>query len=145
MIHPPVLNLCMAKEGQGNEVAASPQALWVWSESEPEGEAHRCCERNQAKFCMKAEAVCAGRGASPAYILDTSEERHSWQYAMPADSPAGCSRSGCGLGEYMPIEDANSVVAIVGSAHVGGIRREWESASAVEDLSHLLETRDKAE
>ena len=79
-----------------------------------------------------------GKGASPAYVLDTSDERHTWQYVMPRDATAGCSRFGGGLGEYKPVESPKAVVAVVGSAHVGGIIREWPEADDLSKLSELL-------
>ena len=57
---------------------------------------------------------------------------------MPTDPPEGCSVSGCGLGQYEPVKTASAVVGIVGSAHVGGIVREWQNAADQEQLSRLL-------
>ena len=87
---------------------------------------------------MSSSGAVAGSGASPAYILETSDERHAWHYAMPKDAPEGCSVSGCGLGEYVPMKNASAVVGVVGSAHVGGIVREWQDAADQEKLSRLL-------
>lgn len=83
-------------------------------------------------------------GASPAYILNTEGERHSWQYVMPAGAPLGCSQPGYGLGEYKPLKGASNVVAVVGSAHVAGIVREWQIASSIEQLSQLLKAQEQA-
>lgn len=80
----------------------------------------------------------AGAGASPAFVLDTQDSRHAWQYAMPADSPTGLSTKGIGLGEYRAVEGPESVVAVVGSAHVGGIVREWQDIRDISGLSELL-------
>ena len=80
----------------------------------------------------------AGSSASPGFILDTSEERHAWQYAMPSNAPAGVSQPGNGLGEFTPAKAPSAVVAVVGSAHVGGIVREWQAAQDASRLSELL-------
>ena len=57
---------------------------------------------------------------------------------MPEDAPAGCSTLGGGLGAYKGIEGPRAVVAVVGSAHVGGIVREWRQAEDLDRLSQLL-------
>jgi hypothetical protein len=80
----------------------------------------------------------AGGAASPAFVLDTIEDRHAWQYAMPGDAPAGCSKPGCGLGEYRGVAGPRAVVGVVGSAHVGGIVREWKQSQDLDRLSQLL-------
>ena len=39
---------------------------------------------------------------------------------------------------------ASTVVAVVGSAHVGGIVREWKRASDLKQLSELLKAQELA-
>lgn len=82
--------------------------------------------------------LSAGRAASPAFVLDTSGDRHTWQYAMPEGAPAGCVTPGGGLGTYRGVAGPRAVVAVVGSAHVGGIVREWSQAADLDRLSQLL-------
>ena len=45
----------------------------------------------------------------------------------------------------MPLKGVKSIVAVVGSAHVGGIQREWEGASDLQQLSLLLKAGEHAE
>ena len=60
---------------------------------------------------------------------------------MPSEAPQGVSLEGLGLGTYTGVKDAKTVVGIVGSAHVGGILREWDSADQQEKLTELLEKK----
>ena len=80
-----------------------------------------------------------GKGAAPAFVLDKRNLRHAWQFAMPSKAPAGVSEQGMGQGTYNGVSNVKSVVGIVGSAHVGGIIREWETASNLDQITTLLE------
>ena len=57
---------------------------------------------------------------------------------MPSEAPEGVSSPGLGLGTYKGLSDVKNVVGVVGSAHVGGILREWESAAEQEKLTELI-------
>lgn len=59
------------------------------------------------------------------------------RFGMPAGGPEAAAPSGYGEGEYEPVQDAAVVVAVVGSAHVRGIIREWGSISREEYLRRL--------
>lgn len=63
---------------------------------------------------------------------------------MPTDAPTGCFQSGSGIGDLVPLRGASNVVAVVGSAHVGGLVRMWESASDLTHLSELLKAQELA-
>lgn len=79
-----------------------------------------------------------GTGASPAFVLDTSKERHAWHYVMPKAAPEGCASVGSGDGQYQAAKGVRAVVGVIGSAHVGGIVAEWSRASDQERLAELL-------
>ena len=60
-----------------------------------------------------------------------------WRYGMPGGGPDLAAPKGWGEGEYVPAQGAAAVVAVVGSAHVRGICREWERIDEVEYLQRL--------
>ena len=80
---------------------------------------------------------CAGAPASPAYVADIDGGRRMLRYGMPAEGPEAATPSGYGEGEYAPVQDAAAVVAVVGSAHVRGIIREWGAISRESYLQRL--------
>lgn len=81
----------------------------------------------------------AGLPASPAYIKDQDQGRTVWRYTMPEGGPEEATPSGNGEGEYKPEQAPKSLVAVVGSAHVRGILREWEKVSHEAYLQQLQE------
>lgn len=60
-----------------------------------------------------------------------------WRYGMPQRAPEGCTVLGYGDGEYKAAAPIKAVVGVVGSAHVAGIVREWESAGNLDRLTEL--------
>ncbi len=69
----------------------------------------------------------AGTAGSPAYVVIGQGKEQTWQYMMPAhavDSEA-CP-TGHGSGVYKAADGVQSVVAVVGSAHVRGITAELQ-------------------
>lgn len=85
-----------------------------------------------------SEPCCAaGQPASPAYVSNDDGGRRMWRYGMPGGGPDLAAPNGWGEGEYVPVQDAAAVVAVVGSAHVRGICREWESIDQEEYLRRL--------
>ena len=88
--------------------------------------------------CMPSNFTAhTGLPASPAYILDKDQGRRIWRFTMPEGGPAVAAPSGNGEGQYRPIEAPRNVVAIVGSAHVRGILREWRGVSHEDYLQRL--------
>ncbi|GMH40648.1 hypothetical protein BSKO_08552 [Bryopsis sp. KO-2023] len=65
-------------------------------------------------------------GASPAFIQDVIEDKVVLRYMMPGNGPRKAAPMGKGDGEYVPLQGPKSAVAIVGSAHVRGMVKEWE-------------------
>ncbi|CAL8465194.1 g4729 [Coccomyxa elongata] len=65
-----------------------------------------------------------------------------WRYVVPEGGPTAAGLPGYGEGEYRPVGDPQTVVAVVGSAHVRGIVREWERIKGQSDcllrLNELL-------
>ena len=57
---------------------------------------------------------------------------------MPSQAPEGVSLKGLGVGTYEGVPGTKAVVAVVGSAHVGGILREWENADQQDKLTELI-------
>ncbi len=56
---------------------------------------------------------------------------------MPEGGPEEATPPGNGEGEYKPAQAPERMVAVVGSAHVRGILREWEKVSHQEYLKKL--------
>lgn len=65
-------------------------------------------------------------GASPAFIQDIVDGKVVLRYMMPENGPRRSAPMGQGDGEYQPVKGVKSVVAVVGSAHVRGMIKEWE-------------------
>lgn len=61
-----------------------------------------------------------------------------WRYVIPEGGPAAAAPPGYGDGEYQPAGSVSSVVAIVGTAHVRGIVREWERIGGRADCLQAL-------
>lgn len=62
---------------------------------------------------------------------------------MPEAGPEEATPSGNGDGQYKPARAPGTVVAVVGSAHVRGILREWEAVAReryMQQLQGLLES-----
>ena len=84
-------------------------------------------------------------GLTPAYIRkEVSENAATYLYAMPTGGCSSVSPPGKGLGQFSLLSEAqsskdtneirearpiNTVVAIVGTAHVRGMARHWEMLS----------------
>jgi hypothetical protein len=82
---------------------------------------------------MARVAAAAATGAptgAPAYVADEANGQLVWRYAMARDAPEGSAPKGLGEGEYLPPAGAKNVVVVVGTAHVRGMCREWETALA---------------
>ena len=66
---------------------------------------------------------------------------------MPEGGPEEATPPGNGEGQYKPVRGPERLVAVVGSAHVRGILREWGSVSRqgyMEQLQQVLKTGSKA-
>lgn len=81
--------------------------------------------------------LCAGLPASPAYIVDSNQGRTVWRYVMPEGGPEEAAPAGNGDGKYKPVQAPKAVLAVVGSAHVRGILKEWEAVSSDSYLQRL--------
>lgn len=57
------------------------------------------------------------------------------RYMMPEGAPNKAAPTGKGDGAYTPLADAESIVAVVGSAHVRGICQQWDSVLQDRSLS----------
>lgn len=57
---------------------------------------------------------------------------------MPAGSPPESAPAGMGDGVFDPLQAPRSVVAIVGSAHVRGMVRDWKQHVDSQDVTELL-------
>ena len=67
----------------------------------------------------------AGTAGSPTYAV-TSEEagNQTWQYVMPEQAvDSAASPAGYGSGSFKPSADVQSIVAVVGTAHVYGVMK----------------------
>lgn len=101
-----------------------------------------------AYMARSCAAAASGRpeGLTPAYVLTrpaTSSSGNSsaaavLQYAMPVGGDPGPCPPGAGAGQYQALAGPNTVVAVVGTAHVRGMVREWEAAQADPALRPLL-------
>lgn len=93
----------------------------------PEHVSHARTAANQYCICT------AGTGGSPAFIADNTATEAVWQYMMPkepVDSDA-CPK-GHGSGLYFGHDNTQSIVAVVGTAHVRGIVAELEKLSGLQ-------------
>jgi hypothetical protein len=71
-------------------------------------------------------------------VADDVAGKAAWRYAMPEGGPEESCEPGAGQGLYTPIQDVRNVVAVVGSAHLPGIQREWSRASDLSRLARIL-------
>ena len=74
----------------------------------------------------------AGRAGSPALIGSSTGRDSVWQYMMPASpvDPEACP-SGHGSGIYSDVHNVQSIVAVVGTAHVRGITEHLKKLSSL--------------
>ena len=90
--------------------------------------------------CVWAAAVGA-EGAAPA-LVRAGPDSTQWRYAMPMRTsplPAAAAPAGAGVGQYSPVTDAATVVAVVGTVHVKGIVEALASgAAATVELNRLV-------
>jgi len=74
-------------------------------------------------------AAATGTAGSPAFVKTDDGTGQTWQYMMPGNAvDSDACPSGHGSGVYKP-RGVQSVVAIVGSAHVRGIIAELQRIS----------------
>lgn len=60
--------------------------------------------------------------------MDQVDGHTVYRYMMADGAPNKSAPVGKGDGAYQPLGDAESVVAVVGSAHVRGMCLQWEQA-----------------
>jgi hypothetical protein len=93
---------------------------------------------------MARVIAAAAQGAptgAPAYVAGSlGNGQLVWRYAMAPDAPARSSPSGLGDGAYVAGQPPRSVVAVLGSAHVRGICKQWpEATGRAGQVAELLE------
>ncbi|KAL4858448.1 TraB domain-containing protein [Chlorella vulgaris] len=96
--------------------------------------------QRDAYMARSIAAAASGRpeGLTPAYVLTHSGSGATLQYAMPVGGEAGACPPGAGAGQYQPLPGPKTVVAIVGTAHVRGMIRQWPAAQQDPSLKPLL-------
>ncbi|MEW5308708.1 MAG: hypothetical protein WDW38_000646 [Sanguina aurantia] len=96
-----------------------------------------------------AAAATARPGVAPAFVSDASSgssssgpaggsDRRVWRYMMPDGGTQGSAPAGLGDGAFEPLPGVASMVAVVGTAHVRGMIREWKACVANTDVTELL-------
>ena len=70
--------------------------------------------------------------------MDTVDGQAVVRYMMAEGAPKKAAPAGAGDGCYKPVAGPTAVVAVVGSAHVRGICRQWSDAQKTVDVSELL-------
>ena len=102
-----------------------------------------------AYMAKSVAAAVAGRaeGLTPAYVLTRApagegegagEGAAVLHYAMPVGGEPGACPTGAGAGQYAPLAGPRTVVAVVGTAHVRGMIRDWTAAQRDPSLRSLL-------
>lgn len=96
-----------------------------------------------AYMARTCAAAASGRpeGLTPAYVLTRpagDESGAVLHYAMPVGGEVGACPPGSGAGQYQPLAGPRSVVAVVGTAHVRGMIRQWKAAQADAAIKPLL-------
>lgn len=85
--------------------------------------------------------TCTGDAAPcPTFVRREVDGQMVWGYMVPEAAPAGSAPSGLGDGAFKPLPGVRSIVGVVGSAHVRGMVREWNTCvkdTNVEDLLKL--------
>jgi hypothetical protein len=98
--------------------------------------------RRDKYMARSVAAAATGRpqGLTPAYVLTRSSGAAPavLHYAMPEGGEAAVCPPGAGAGRYAPLAGPCSVVAVVGTAHVRGMIREWADAQRDPSLRPLL-------
>jgi len=74
----------------------------------------------------------------PAFVMDKVDGHTGYRYMMADGAPNKSAPTGKGDGAYLPLEDAESVVAVVGSAHVRGMCLRWKEAIRDVSVDRLL-------
>lgn len=60
------------------------------------------------------------------------------RYMMADGAPNKAAPTGKGDAAYQPLGDAQAVVAVIGSAHVRGMCREWDKALQDKSVEKVL-------
>ena len=97
--------------------------------------------RRDAYMARSIAAAASGRpeGLTPAYVATRAPGGGAvLQYAMPQGGEPGACPVGQGAGQYAPLAGPRNVVAVVGTAHVRGMIREWVAAQRDASLRPLL-------
>jgi hypothetical protein len=96
--------------------------------------------RDRDAYMAKAVAAAATQqlGVAPAFVLNEVEGQLVWQYMVPEAAPLASAPKGSGDGAVAPLEGEASLVAVVGTAHVHGMVREWEQHCRDQYVEQLL-------
>jgi hypothetical protein len=76
----------------------------------------------------------------PAFVMDDKDGFTVMRYMMADGAPNKSAPAGKGDGAYQPLEDAQSVVAVVGSAHARGMVKTWDAACKDVSVEALLQS-----
>jgi len=90
-------------------------------------------ERDAYMARTVAAAASGQSPLSPAYVRDNKNGSPVWRFMVPEGAPEAAAPRGLGDGAYTPLKGARRVVAVVGTAHVKGIVREWPQAVQEEE------------
>ncbi|CAL8464277.1 g3812 [Coccomyxa elongata] len=123
---------------QGNNLDAPVE---IWGEDallQWPGARRSLIQDRDAYMARTIWAAATGVPAAPAYIADNEAGMRVWRYVVPEGGPTAAGPPGYGDGEYRPAGDPQTVVAVVGSAHVRGIVREWERLKGQSDCLQRL-------
>lgn len=129
--------------------AASPDApiVKLWGEDALlawPGALQPVIHARDAYMTKACAAAASGRpqGLTPAFVLTAAggggDAAAVLQYAMPVGGAPGACPHGAGAGQYQPQPGPRTVVAVVGTAHVRGMIREWPAAQADPSIAPLL-------
>lgn len=77
-------------------------------------------------------------GQVPAFVMEEQAGFTVMRYMMADGAPNKAAPCGKGDGAYQPLDSAESVVAVVGSAHARGMCRQWDAAMKDKSVQPLL-------
>lgn len=122
-----------------------PQMIKLWGEDAlidwPGALGPIITDRDAFMGHVLARLARAESGICPAFVVRPAGSNRVLEYAMPegSESLASCP-AGVGKGRFRQ-EDVKpkTVVAVVGTAHVGGIVRDWPKTGDLSHIKQLLE------
>ena len=76
----------------------------------------------------------------PAFVMEEQDGFTVMRYMMADGAPNKSAPTGKGDACYQPLDDAQAIVAVIGSAHVRGMCQEWDSACKDKSVAQLMES-----